>query len=86
MHLPPASTRWNRVEGGGGAHAGPLLIVFIRLTAQLGTYRIYLINHPGRLFNFGPIRVGAYSRWVLIRGWALIIFPTFSASEDTFRE
>ena len=30
------------------------------------TYRIYSINHPGRLFNFGPMRVGTYLRWVLI--------------------
>ena len=49
-------------------------------------YRIYSINRPGGLFNFGPMRVGAFSRWALIRGWALIIFPTFSASEDIFRE
>ena len=25
----------------------------------------------GRLFNFWTSRVGAYSRWALIRGWAL---------------
>ena len=25
-------------------------------------YRIYSINHPGRLLNFWPLRVGAYSR------------------------
>ena len=49
-------------------------------------YRIYSINRPGRLFNFGSIRLGAFSRWALIRGWAFIIFPTFSASEDIFRE
>ena len=43
-------------------------------------YRIYSINRPGRLLNFWPLRVGAYSRWALIRGWALIKFSTFSAS------
>ena len=37
-------------------------------------YRIYSINRPGCLLNFWTLRVGAYSRWVLIRGWALIIF------------
>ena len=31
-------------------------------------YRIYSINRPGRLLNFWTLRVGAYSRWVLIRG------------------
>ena len=43
------------------------------------------INHPGCLFNFGSMRVGIYSRWVLIRGQALIIFPTLLVSEDIFR-
>ena len=42
----------------------------------MNIYRIYSFNRPGRLFNFGPMRVGAYSRW------ALITFPTFSKSED----
>ena len=36
---------------------------------------------PGRLLNFWTLRVGAYSRWALIRGWALIKFSLFSASE-----
>ena len=39
-------------------------------------YRIYSINRPGRLLNFCTLRVGAYSRWALIRGWALIKFST----------
>ena len=43
-------------------------------------YRIYSINHPGRLLNFWILRVGAYSRWALIRGWALIKFLPFSTS------
>ena len=43
-------------------------------------YRIYSINRPGRLLNFGTLRVGANSRWALIPGWALIKFSTFSAS------
>ena len=33
------------------------------------SYRIYSINRPGRLLNFWTLRVGAYSRWVLIRGF-----------------
>ena len=43
-------------------------------------YRIYSINRLGRLLNFWTLRVGAYLRWVLIRGWALIKFSLFSAS------
>ena len=34
-------------------------------------YRIYSINRPGRLLNFWTLRVGAYSRWALIRGGRL---------------
>ena len=43
-------------------------------------YRIYSIKRPGRLLNFWTLRVGAYSRWALIRGWAFIKFSPFSAS------
>ena len=43
--------------------------------------RIYSINRPGRLLNFWTLRVGAYLRWALIRGWALIKFSPSSASE-----
>ena len=41
------------------------------------SYRIYSINRPGRLLNFWTLRVGTYSRWALIRGWALIKFSQF---------
>ena len=43
-------------------------------------YRIYSINRPGRLLNFWTLRVGAYSRWAFIRGWALTNFSPFLAS------
>ena len=43
-------------------------------------YRIYSIKRPRRLLNFWTLRVGAYSRWAFIRGWALIKFSPFSAS------
>ena len=43
-------------------------------------YRIYSINRPGLLLNFWTLRVGAHSRWALIRGWALIKFSPLSAS------
>ena len=45
-----------------------VITVFIRLTAL------------GRLLTFWILRVGAYSRWTLIRGWALIKFSPFSTS------
>ena len=41
---------------------------------------IYSIKRPGRLLNFWTLRVGTYSRWAFIRGWALIKFSPFSAS------
>ena len=48
-------------------------------------YRIYSINRPGRLLNFWTLRVGAYSRWALIRGWALIRINTvFNLSVEHF--
>ena len=53
-----------------------------RLTAF--NYRIYSINHPGRLLHFWTLRVSGYSRWALIRGWALIKCSPFSASEVCF--
>ena len=30
----------------------------------------------GRLLTFSAFRIGAYSRWALIRGWALIRINT----------
>ena len=38
------------------------------------------LNCPGHSLNFGTLKVGAYLRWALIGGWALIKFSTFSAS------
>ena len=48
-----------------------------RCVKRFGKYRIYSINRPGRLLNFWTLRVGAYSKWALIRGWALIKFSPF---------
>ena len=48
------------------------------------SYRIYSINRPGRLLNFWTLRVGAYLRWALIRGWAVIKFSPFSAVSVVF--
>ena len=33
----------------------------------------------GRLLTFSAFRMGAYSRWALIRGWALIRINTVSS-------
>ena len=49
------------------------------LYKQNDNYRIYSINRPGRLLIFWTLRVGAYSRWALVRGWAFKLSP-FSAS------
>ena len=46
------------------------------ITINSRIYRIYSINRPGRLLNFWTLRVGAYSRWALIQGWALIQINT----------
>ena len=45
-------------------------------------YRIYWINRPGRLSNFWTLRVGAYLRWALIRGWALIKFSPLNSTSE----
>ena len=53
--------------------------VFIRLTA-LGAFIKILDLESGRLFE-----VGAYSRWALIRGWALIQINTvYTTYQDNF--
>ena len=39
-----------------------------------------------RLTALGAYLILGSCGWARIRGWALIIFPTFSASEDIFRE
>ena len=44
-------------------------------------YRIYSINRPEHLLNFWTLKMGAYLRWALIRGCALIKFSPFSASK-----
>ena len=53
--------------------------------AVISTYSIFLgsevkeggrLFEAGRLLTFSAFRVGAYSRWALIRGWALIRINT----------
>ena len=35
-----------------------------------------MLFEAGRLLTFSAFRMGAYSRWALIRGWALIRINT----------
>ena len=35
------------------------------------------MNRPRRVLNFWVLRVGAYSRWLLIRSWALTFFTIY---------
>ena len=47
----------------------------------ISTYSIFLGGGcegkgGGRLLTFSAFRMGAYSRWALIRGWALIRINT----------
>ncbi len=55
-------------------------ILFESCETKMSIYRIYSIKRPGRLLNFWTLRVGVYSRWTLIRGWALIKCLPFLAS------
>ena len=50
------------------------MLMVARANPAKHIYRIYSINRPGHLLNFWTLRVGTYSRWALIRGWALINF------------
>ena len=42
----------------------------------IGRRRGGRLLEAGRLLNFSAFRMGAYSRWALIRGWALIRINT----------
>ena len=42
----------------------------------IGRRRGGRLLEAGRLLTFSAFRVGAYSRWALIRGWALIRINT----------
>ena len=66
---------------------GSLLLVLIQF---LGGVRGKGVGWGGCLFEagclltFSAFRMGAYSRWVLIRGWALIRVNTVSQTEINF--
>ena len=44
-----------------------MMMLVAMIVMILLTYRIYLITRPGHLFNFWTFRVGANSRWMLIK-------------------
>ena len=46
----------------------------LKIGIQEAGYRMYSNKRSGRLFNFGILRVGAYSRLALIRRWAFQFF------------
>ena len=73
-----AKVQWSVMGGGHVRRFKPQ--GFFSFDESGTDYRIYSINRPGRLLNFWTLRVGAYSRWALIRSWALIKFSAFSAS------
>ena len=65
---------------------GSLLLEFIHSSGWGGGERLFEFDweeevggrlfEAGRLLTFSAIRMGAYSRWALIRGWALIRINT----------
>ena len=44
-----------------------VMMMVVMIVMILLTYRIYLFTRPGHLFNFWTFRVGANSRWTLIK-------------------
>ena len=58
---------------------GSLLLVLIQFLGGVrgkGGGRLF---EAGRLLTFSAFRMGAYSRWALIRGWALIMVPQLNS-------
>ena len=48
----------------------------------MGKRGVGRLVEAGRLLNFSAFRMGAYSRWALIRGWALIRINTVVFKPD----
>ena len=51
----------------------------------IGSRRGGRLFEAGRLLTFSAFRMGAYSRWALIRGWALIRINTVVAKVSLFK-
>ena len=47
--------------------------------------RLTSLFKAGRLLTFSAFRMGAYSRWALIRGWALIRINTVTYFTSSLR-
>ena len=58
-----------------------LLLKFIHSSGWGGGERLF---EAGRLLTFSAIRMGAYSRWALIQGWALIRINTAIIKLDDY--
>ena len=52
-----------------------MIIEFLRDKSEV-RIRLTSLFKAGRLLTFSAFRMGAYSRWALIRGWALIRINT----------
>ena len=53
-------------------------LVVVAYSSLSGKGRGGRLFEAGRLLTFSASRMGAYSRWALIRGWALIRINTVS--------
>ena len=53
--------------------------------SSIGRGRGGRLFEAGRLLTFSAFRMGAYSRWALIRGWALIRINTVLGYIKTFQ-
>ena len=86
--FPQGGPETSALEGGDSPFPYPhrrevfylIYYCLVYICMELFSYHIYSINRPGRLLNFWTLGVSAFSRWALIRGWALIKFSPFSAS------
>ena len=56
-----------------GARSGVRVGTYLSLSVWGGGGRLF---EAGHLLTFSAFRMGAYSRWALIRGWALIRINT----------
>ena len=71
---------------------GSLLLEFIHSSGWGGGERLFEFDweeegggrlfEAGRLLTFSAFRMGAYSMWALIRGWALIRINTVFGKRD----
>ena len=63
------------ILGGGGGEVGGVTYLGLSGSGREVGWGGHLFE-AGRLLTFSAFRMGAYSRWALIRGWALIRINT----------